>query len=230
MIPGIVAGQDISGGGPSPPGNLAASLDFVNSVYMVNGASVAASSFLSSTDRISGHGLRIRATSLYGGSTGAVLLQGDVYSLVRATSWTIVIFQNTTVASGGGSRNYLLNLWKSSRGDADCLLCYTGGGGGVVFEYDGTTTRTAASNDWMNNAGENHVVFTRTNTHAAVANDGLDDSLVTDDGTAITQSYSIIDIGDAWDTTVDGFILKMDIYTPPIQDSQIVALTLPTPA
>lgn len=230
--------------------NHLASIDFVNDIYTVNGATAVLSDIIDQPLRRSASGLSCKKTSLWSGANAAIHATGPLLNLLlekydftmvfeyeTTTDWTdpangaVWMAQFTKITQPSGT--YLNGGWD---GDLQAYL-QPGGGGAFVFEEMLITPFTQRSvtmslGEFPNGQAPHigKMAFTRAPVRLAVAQEGQFDGPpdAADTMTVIVQTFDDVIFGDTnWGSgvTIPAYIRKIDIFAPHEDEGLLPGLT-----
>jgi hypothetical protein len=165
MIPGVVASQQTAANDGPAVGGALLDFDFLNQVYEVNGVSVTAASFLTTTGDIGVNGLNIPLL----GTPNTIL--GDAATVLLAANWTAVI-EFVSITSSGNLDLFCL-AETPIVGNRDLFRCGYPSSPAQWFAQDADATpltRTAVVGTKA--SGLHKMAVTRTDSKLIVAVDG----------------------------------------------------------
>lgn len=202
-----------------------ASIDFVNGIYTVNGASQTAAQVVNLTGRITGgSGLSIIAGS-------PCQLLNSLLTVLLTADWTLVTeFNATTTSSSLGLSLFLLDVLDAGLSNDISVATVgrftTSFASAVLFEGNGITTREADGNISVG-LGVHKIACTVTDAGIAISMDG--EAVVGDNTPMSISSWTSpptqVQVASGNNTgSSDGFIRKFTMYSP-VSNSLLPALS-----
>ena len=201
----VAAGEPIAG---------AATIDFVNGTYVVNGETVTAADVISDTDRISEDGL-----SILGSFDNKLDFLGAFRDLLFVRNWTLVVTLDLLALEESNQEN--THFWLANTAQTRFIRIETTGGWSHFQEWDGTVQRQLLP-DNQHGVGITRIAVTRTPDLAAIAMNG---EAAESDGTAVTDiEYSVAET--AWHnkSSPAGFIRSIEVMSP-VGSAELPALS-----